>query len=94
MGNLELSGINTLDKPYLLFYDISELKHSLKICVKECPNITLNRIEDINQYYKDTGNNLCKYDFNYNDFRNRTIQDKNVLSGSFGPCPVMPVYAR
>lgn len=93
MGNLELTGLDTSDKPYLLFYDIKHLKRSLKVCVKECPSQTLNRIEDINAYYAQTKNNLCKYDFNYNDFRNASI-DKKVLSSSFGPCPVVPVYER
>lgn len=94
MGTFELSGLDTSDKPYLLFYNISELKHSLKICVKECPKKTLNRIEDIETYYRATGNNLCKYDFDYNDFKNSRIIDKKVLSGSFGPCPAIPVYER
>lgn len=93
MGNLELSGVNTLDKPYLLFYDVKELKHSLKICVKECPKRMLSKIEEVNTYYKETGVNLCKYDFDYKYFTNKTIH-KDGLSGSFGPCPVLPIYER
>lgn len=92
LGNLELSGIDMSNKPYLLFYDVKELRKSLKICVEECPRRTLNKIEDLYTYYKETGRGLCKYDFNYKDFENRTIADKNILSGSFGPCPVVPVY--
>lgn len=94
MGNLELSGLDTSDKPYLIFYDIKELRHSLKICVKECPKQTLKNVEDINTYYLQTKNNLCKYDFNYNDFKNASIPDKKALSSSFGPCPVVPIYER
>lgn len=93
MGNLELSGFDTSDKPYLIFYDIKELKQSLKICVKECPKETIRNIDDIHSYYKKTQNNLCRYDFNYDDFYNKTIK-KNVLSSYLGPCPVLPIYQR
>lgn len=94
IGNLELSGVDTLDKPYLLFFDIKELRKSLKICVKQCPNRTLSQVSDINKYYQDTGVKLCQYDFKYSDFFNNSIQDKKVLSGTFGPCPVLPIYDR
>lgn len=93
MGNLELSGLDTSDKPYLIFYDIKELKQSLKICVKECPQETIQNIDDIHPYYKKTGNNLCLYNFNYNDFYNQSIK-KTVLSSYLGPCPVLPIYQR
>lgn len=93
MGNLEWSGLDTSGKPYLLFFDIKELKHSLKICVKQCPNITLSKTEDIYKYYKDTGNNLCKYGFDYSSFLSTNL-DKKAFSSSFGPCPVVPVYER
>ncbi|RZB39378.1 CTL-like protein 1 [Asbolus verrucosus] len=92
MGNLELSGLDTSDKPYLLFYDIKELKQSLKICVKECPKETLIKVEDINTYYAKTGINLCRYDFNYDDFKNVSITNKNILSSYLGPCPALPIY--
>lgn len=94
MGNLELSGIDMTDKPFLLFYDLKELRHSLKVCVKQCPNRTISKINGIYDYYKETGNKLCQYDFNYNDIVNRSIPNKEPLSGSFGPCPVLPVYER
>ena len=94
VANFVLSGLDTSDKPYLLFYDIKDLKHSLKICVKQCPKRTLNKIDDIKRYYEETGNNLCKYDFNYKDFDDPKIQDKKVLSNSLGPCPVVPIYER
>ncbi|XP_063922141.1 choline transporter-like 1 isoform X2 [Zophobas morio] len=90
-SNLELSGIDTSDKPYLLFYDIKELKQSLKICVKECPRETLREVDDIRKYYQKTGVNLCRYDFNYNDFNNRSIP-KNIFSSYIGPCPALPIY--
>lgn len=91
MGNLELSGQDTTTKPFLLFYDIKELRKSLKLCVEECPKKTLLRAEDVYDYYKAKNVHLCKYDFQYDHLRNNTI-DKKVLSGSFGPCPVLPVF--
>lgn len=93
MGNLELSGQDTTTKPFLLFYDIKELRKSLKLCVEECPKKTLLRAEDVYDYYKAKNVHLCKYDFQYDHLRNNTI-DKKVLSGSFGPCPVLPVFER
>jgi solute carrier family 44 protein 1 (choline transporter-like protein) len=92
MSNLELSGLDTSDKPYLLFYDIKELKQSLKICVKECPKETLKKVEDINDYYLKTRVNLCRYDFDYNDFKNKSISNKNIFSSYLGPCPALPIY--
>lgn len=94
MVNNQFSGLDTSDKPYLLFYDIKELKRSLKTCVRECPKRTISKIEDIPVYYRETNNNICRYDFNYTDFANQSIIDKKVLSGSFGPCPVVPIYER
>lgn len=94
LADLELSGIDTSDKPFLLFYDIQSLRQSLKICVNKCPAENLNRVEDIHNYYRQTGQKICKYDFNYQDFTNPRITDKRGLSGTFGPCPVVPVYAR
>lgn len=89
MGNLALTGIDTSDKPYLLFYDIKDIKQSLKICVKECPTKTLNTIEDIYNYHT-KGVDLCRYDFTYNE-----LQKSDAVSArSFGPCPVLPVYER
>ncbi|CAH0554777.1 unnamed protein product [Brassicogethes aeneus] len=90
IGNLELSGYDTTDRPYLLFYNIQELKDSLKICVKQCPKETLRSMNDVAAYNR-KGIGLCKYNFNYNDLSNNA-RDNSVLSSSFGPCPVLPIY--
>ncbi|XP_018324863.1 CTL-like protein 1 [Agrilus planipennis] len=92
IGNLEMSGIDTADKPYLLFFDLKELRHSLKICVNKCPETKISKIEDFQTYYWKSGNNLCKYGFDFKHFSNNSIKDKNMLSSPFGPCPVLPVY--
>ncbi|KAK9878646.1 hypothetical protein WA026_023096 [Henosepilachna vigintioctopunctata] len=93
IGNLENSGLDTSDKPNLLFFDINELRNSLKICVKHCPTQTFRRIEELGQHYREHGIGYCNYKFNYNELsaKNRKF-DPNVLSSSYGPCPVLPVY--
>ncbi|XP_023014010.2 choline transporter-like protein 1 [Leptinotarsa decemlineata] len=88
MGNMALSGIDTTLKPYLLFYDVHHLKQSLKICVKECPKETLKTARDINKYHM-SGNDLCRYDFNYKDLEDSTA---TPLTAPFGPCPSLPIY--
>lgn len=94
MTNDQFSGLDTSDKPFLLFYDIKELRRSLKTCVKECPTRTLKTVEEIPIYYKDTKNNICIYGFNYSNFTYTSTIDKKMLSGPFGPCPVVPIYER
>lgn len=89
MGNLALTGVDTSDKPYLLFYDIKDIKRSLKICVKECPTKTLNTVQDIYSLHT-KGIDLCRYDFNYNELSKLN----EASTRSFGPCPVLPVYER
>ncbi|CAB3252104.1 unnamed protein product [Arctia plantaginis] len=85
--NFPLAGISTLDKKYLFFMDVKELQRSLKICVKECPNKRMDTLADIQQFYKDTGSNLCRYDINLNNIRRNQIQHNFI-----GPCPTLPVY--
>lgn len=88
--NLTLSGLDTSDKPFLLFYDVKNLKESLKICVKECPSKTMTTIDEIYKYHLE-GVDVCKYDFNYKSLTDKSI-DQNVLLAPLGPCPVLPLY--
>lgn len=87
---MTLTGIDTSNRPYLLFYDIKELRESLKICVKECPKTTIMSIKELKTYYKE-GNGLCRYNFEYSELDRPNSQS---LSGRFGPCPALPVYER
>lgn len=87
---MTLTGIDTSSRPYLLFYDIKELRNSLKICVKECPKTSLTTMNDLKTYYKQ-GNGLCRYNFDYSELDRPNAAS---LSGSYGPCPVLPVYER
>ncbi|XP_066145764.1 choline transporter-like 1 [Euwallacea fornicatus] len=90
MGNITLSGLDTSDKSFLLFYDMKNLRGSVQICVKECPKSTLTTANDIyNQHL--AGFNYCKYDFNYEELRNNK-NDKSILFAPLGPCPSLPVY--
>ncbi|KAK5650228.1 hypothetical protein RI129_001257 [Pyrocoelia pectoralis] len=92
VGTLELSGRDMTGRPYLLYYDIRELKRCLKICIKECPTRTITTMDDLYNYYLQTHNDICKYDFNYNSLKNINIPDKSGLGTNLGPCPKLPVY--
>lgn len=85
--NFPLAGISTIDKNYLFFMDIKELRRSLKICVKKCPSKKLESLNDIQQFYKDTGSNLCRYDINLNN-----VTNSKDLHNFIGPCPTLPVH--
>ncbi|KAL0840483.1 hypothetical protein ABMA28_015727 [Loxostege sticticalis] len=85
--NFPLAGISTIDKNYLFFMDIKELRRSLKICVKQCPSRKMESLTDIQQFYKETGSNLCRYDINLNN-----VTNSKDLHNFIGPCPSLPVY--
>ncbi|XP_047514454.1 choline transporter-like 1 isoform X3 [Pieris napi] len=85
--NFPLAGITTVDKPYLFFMDVKELRKSLKICVKKCPSKKMETFTDIQTFYKETGSSLCRYDINLN-----TTTNNQGLNNYIGPCPVLPVY--
>lgn len=85
--NFPLAGISTADKSYLFFMDVKELRRSLKICVKQCPNKRMESITDIQEFYKTTGSNLCGYEINLNN-----IPNTKDLHNYRGPCPTLPVY--
>lgn len=85
--NFPLAGISTIDKKYLFFMDVSELQRSLKICVKECPNKKMKSLTDLQNFYKDTGSNLCRYDINLNN-----LTETSALHDFIGPCPTLPVH--
>ncbi|KAH0549812.1 hypothetical protein KQX54_014475 [Cotesia glomerata] len=83
----DLYVLDNSDKPLLFFFDMNDLKQSFKICVKECPNRLMVNIDNICQFYKDTGSQLCFDDpkfgvnaCNYNNQHNLTM------------CPKPPIY--
>lgn len=87
LTNFPLAGIGTADKNYLFFMDIKELRRSLKICVKQCPNKKMESFSDIQDFYRSTGSNLCSYDVNLNN-----VPSGQNLHSFAGPCPTLPVY--
>lgn len=68
--------------------DVKHLRRSIKICVKQCPTKQLDTFNDIQNFYRETGSNLCRYDIHFN---NVSIIPKD-LHGTLGPCPILPVY--
>ncbi|KAM7357809.1 choline transporter-like protein 1 [Cochliomyia hominivorax] len=90
--NYPLSGLNTIDKPHLLYFDIRKLKDSVKVCVKECPKKTLTNSKDVYNYYLETQNKLCRYDFDMSTLANNTQGDVSKLFNYLGPCPDFPIY--
>ncbi|KAG7299787.1 hypothetical protein JYU34_016796 [Plutella xylostella] len=82
-----LAGISTEDKSYLFFMDLKELRRSLKICVKKCPDKKLESLADIQKFYRDTGSSLCRYDIHLNN-----VTASPDLNKFIGPCPTLPVY--
>lgn len=90
-GNV--SGISTIDKPYVFFFDLNEVQKSIKICVKECPK---QRIEDPRQLYtyeQEKGSKYCRYDFDMNKLNDRSLAANNEIVFHFtGPCPKLPIH--
>ncbi|XP_022253076.1 CTL-like protein 1 isoform X2 [Limulus polyphemus] len=97
VGNLSYSGLDMTDKPYLFYFDVTDLSHSLMICVKKCPDRILSNIVDLQKFKLDTGSSLHRYDIDEFDTCsdiNLTGEGKGITSNSgLGPCPKLPVYA-
>ncbi|GFU26037.1 CTL-like protein 1 [Nephila pilipes] len=104
LGNMTFSGMDMTDRPYLFFLNMTNLYHSLKICVKKCPDKTLWDDNDIQNFESETGSHLCRYDIVkfmgrsalYPAVRNETV-DKYFLhveekNGHYA-CPKPPVIA-
>ncbi|KAK0083622.1 hypothetical protein PV325_008487 [Microctonus aethiopoides] len=87
-GRMELSGQDTSDKPFLFFWDMKEIKQSLKICVKKCPDRTMNNMNDVCKFYKDTGSQLC-HDSPHGGF---SACNNGNAKNMTGYCPKLPIY--
>lgn len=92
-SDFTLSGINTLDKPYVFFLNISEWRQTLKICVRKCPNRQLTNPKDLYRFYTDTQSQLCRYDFNMS-LLDMPIPNDLTYFNILGPCPELPVDER
>ncbi|GIX76664.1 choline transporter-like 1 [Caerostris darwini] len=104
LGNMTFSGMDMTHRPYLFFLNMTNLYHSLKICVKKCPDRTLWDDQDIQDFESSTGSHLCRYDIVnflgrsalYPVIRNDTL-DKYFFhveenNGHYA-CPKPPVFA-
>lgn len=104
LGNMTFSGMDMTDRPYLFFLNMTNLHHSLKICVKKCPGKTLVDDNDIREFERDFGSHLCRYDIAKfmgrsdlypvvgNDTVDRFFLHVEEKNGHYA-CPVPPVYA-
>ncbi|KAL9903511.1 choline transporter-like 1 isoform X2 [Glossina fuscipes] len=90
--NFPLSGMNTIDKPQLFYFDVRKLKESIKICVKECPSKTLTNRQELYKYFQDYQTKFCRYDFDMSLISNEATGNLNQFFNHLGPCPQFPVY--
>lgn len=92
--NVEYSGLDMSERRYVFFMDQDNLKDSLAICVKQCPNKTLYDDGAVAIFHQTTGSSLCRYDFDFGQLRGN---DKVAIDADrgkhVGPCPSYPVYA-
>lgn len=101
LSGSSLSGISTINKPYLFYLDLLHFDKTLKICVEKCPDRLIENVYDLISFYEDTNSNLCRYDFNISALTNDTVinfgdnehamQLDNIFN-VFGPCPNFPIY--
>ncbi|XP_034241334.1 CTL-like protein 1 [Thrips palmi] len=95
IGDIALSGLDTSEKPYLFYLDVKNLRHSLQICVKQCPDRNINTLQDLKSFMNRTGSSLCTYDFDIfklDDEKLRIAESTDSFTSSLGPCPPLPVY--
>lgn len=64
------------------------------MCVNECPKATLEKREDVYDYYLKSQNKLCRYDFNMSLIANGKEGDLSELFNYLGPCPHLPIFER
>ncbi|XP_053684452.1 choline transporter-like 1 [Sabethes cyaneus] len=92
-SHFPLSGMNTLDKPYVFFLDIKELRQTLKICVKECPKREIASAIELYRYYEERGAQYCRYDFNMSLLTTQEASGPKYFAFA-GPCPKFPVHEQ
>ncbi|KAG5678794.1 hypothetical protein PVAND_008429 [Polypedilum vanderplanki] len=85
------AGIDTSDKKFVYFFNIKEIKKSLKICVKQCPSKQLNTSVQLYDYYREKDTSYCRYDFDMNKLTRASDNDELIFHLT-GPCPTLPVY--
>lgn len=91
--NIPLSGQNTINKPNVFFLDVKELRQSLKICVKKCPDRKMEDVQELYRFYQDTGSQLCRYDFDMSLLQRSAPKGMDFFN-MLGPCPKFTVFNR
>lgn len=91
--NFKLSGLNTIDKPNLFFLHVKELRQTLKVCVKKCPDRFITNKDELYRFYTETNSKLCRYDFDMTLLQQPIPREMNFFD-ILGPCPTFPVYDR
>lgn len=77
----------------MFFFDLKEIKQSLKLCVKECPKRQIDNARDLYSYYKAEGSQYCRYDFDMNKLNDGQLSSTDAMVFDFtGPCPKLPIY--
>ena len=93
--NIIYSGLDMSERKYVFFLNQDDLKNSLSICVKQCPNRTLDNEGDVELFFQTTGSSLCRYDYEFR--KNRSPSEARAFADDtknhVGPCPTYPVYA-
>lgn len=70
--------------------DVMDIKNSLKICVKKCPDRKLETVKDICKFYNDTGSQLC-HDKPNSNFSACLDPDRQEILETSIYCPERPV---
>jgi len=81
--NHSKSGLDLRGKPFIFFMDDTDAKESLEICVEKCPDVDLNKPEDLIEFYEDHNVKLCDYDVDVGEY-------KSAANDKHGPCPKLP----
>ncbi|CAM1321355.1 SLC44A1 (predicted) [Pycnogonum litorale] len=84
-----LSGLDMTDKPYVFYFDLHNLKDCFKICVKKCPEQNLKNMKELVKYESETGIELCRYDFYFNENLALTYDRSN---GNYSACPKFEIF--
>ncbi|XP_002129182.2 choline transporter-like protein 1 [Ciona intestinalis] len=81
-----LSGLDQTGKPYVFFMNVANGYKSLEICVSKCPDRELYSMNDVHDFFLETGSQLCDYSLPPDQYLSSA-----AASSTTGPCPVFPV---
>lgn len=88
LPNISNSGQDHSDRKYVFFFNLQDLRTSIKLCVHQCPSRTLQSYEDLRSFAEDSGSFLCRYELTPDQLSSLPEHDNG-----FGLCPDFPIYA-